>query len=81
MAFNQCYILKKSVICSSRYTITPISLFSQQILGARLYKDLRLNDQYKVIIFMKFVSDVSKDIILLVQQEPFLMVTRLHIPA
>ena len=51
VAFNQCYILKKSVICSSWYTITTISLFSQQILGARLYKDLRLNDQYKVIIF------------------------------
>ena len=56
---------------------SPISLFSEQILGARLYKVLWLNNQYKVIIFMKFISDVSKDI-LFAHQEPFLMVTFLH---
>ena len=27
---------------------------------------------------MKFISDLSKDIILLAQREPFLIVTRLH---
>ena len=31
--------------------------------------------------FMQFISDLSKDITRLAQQEPFLMVTRLHIPA
>ena len=60
---------------------TPISLFLEQIVGARLYKDLWLNNQYKVIIFMKFIADLSKEIIPIAQQEPFLMVTRLHIPA
>ena len=33
------------------HTPISISLFSEQILGARLYKDLWLNNQYKVIIF------------------------------
>ena len=35
----------------------------------------------KWLFFMKFISDLSKDIILRAQQEPFSMVTRLHIPA
>ena len=44
--------INKAVICSSRYAYrTPISLFSEQI--ARPYKDLWVNNQYKVIIFFE----------------------------
>ena len=39
----------------------PISTFSEQILGSRLYKDLWLNNQYTDYFFTKFISDLSKD--------------------
>ena len=50
MALKRCYVLRRLWFVPAGMH-TPISLFSEQILGARLYKDLCLNNQYKVIIF------------------------------
>jgi len=55
---------------SGMHTPISISLFSEQILGARLYKDLWLNNQYKVIIFYEVhLWCIRKDICILLAQQ------------
>ena len=62
--------------------LTPILVFSEQILGVRLLQTLVVEQPIQSdYFFTKFISDLSKDIILFARREPFFMVTRLHIPA
>ena len=63
------YYLNKLNISSSKFWVQDLQ---------RLVVEQPIQSGY---FFMKFISDVSKDIILISQQEPFLMVTRLHIPS
>ena len=70
--------IKKSVICSRIHQ----SHCSQSKFWVQDFmKTCGWTTNTKWLFFMKFISDVGKDIILLAQQEPFLMVTRLQIPA
>ena len=73
-------VYHKSVICSSRYTYTNLI-----ILRANCKTLQRLVDQQPIpsdyFLWSSSLIQLSKNIILLAQRQPFLMVTRLHSPA
>ena len=73
-------INNNSVICPIRYPYT--NHYSQSKFWVQDFtKTCGWTTNTKWSFFMQFISDLSKDITRLAQQEPFLMVTRLHIPA
>ena len=76
------HMWSSSSVVYYKSVIYPIheSQYSQSKLQ-NLTKTCGSTTNTKWLFFVKFISDLSKDIILLAQRQPFLMVTRLHSPA